>query len=107
VERDALHAEVERLQGQPRHRAWWRGTMAAALVALACIVLVAAVVGVWARRTFLDTGRFVDRAGPLIEEPAVQEALAVRLTEQVMVLVDPRALFEEVLPERGQILPFP
>lgn len=49
-------------------------------MALACIVLVAAVIGIWARRN--------------IEEPAVQEALAARLTEQVMVLVDPEALFE-------------
>jgi hypothetical protein len=76
-------------------------------VVLACIVLVASVVGLWARRNFLDTGRFVDRAGPLIEEPAVQAALSARITEQVMTLVDPEALFEEVLPERGQLLAVP
>jgi hypothetical protein len=107
AERDALRAEVQGLQRQRRHRGWLRRTSAALLVALACIVLVAAVIGIWARRNFLDTDRFVDRAGPLIEEPAVQEALAARLTEQVMVLVDAEALFEEALPERGRILAVP
>ncbi|HSK23148.1 MAG TPA: hypothetical protein VK906_08235, partial [Egicoccus sp.] len=86
---------------------WLRRTVAALLVALACVVLVAAVIGIWARRNFLDTGRFVDRAGPLIEEAAVQQVLAARLTEQLMVLVDPEALFREALPERGQILTVP
>ncbi|HET9611699.1 MAG TPA: hypothetical protein VFP06_18950 [Acidimicrobiales bacterium] len=107
AERDALRAEVEGLRARAQRRGWLRQTVAALLVALACVVLVAAVVGIWARRNFLDTGRFTDRAGPLIEEPAVQAALGARLTEQLMVLVDPEALFEEVLPERGQILAVP
>lgn len=107
AERDALRAEVQSMRGQARRRGWLRQTVAALLVALACVVLVAAVVGIWARRNFLDTDRFVDRAGPLIEEPAVQAALAARLTEQLIVLVDPEALFEEALPERGQILAVP
>lgn len=107
AERDALRTEVEGLRGRARHRGWWRRTAAASLVFLACVVLVTAVVGIWARRNFLDTDRFVDRAGPLIEEPVVQAALAARLTEQVMALVDPEALFEEVLPERGQLLAVP
>ena len=107
AERDALRAEVEGLRAHERSGGWWRRTTAASLVVLACIVLVASVVGLWARRNFLDTPRFVDRAGPLIEEPAVQGALATRLTEQLMVVIDPKALFEEVLPDRGQILATP
>ena len=107
AERDELRAQVDSLQRQDRERGWWRRTVVAALVVLACIVLVASVVGIWARRNFLDTGRFVDRAGPLIEEPAVQEALAFRLTEQLMTLIDPEELFAEALPERGQILAVP
>ena len=107
AERDILRDEVADLRRQKRSRGWMRQTAAALLVALACVVLVASVVGLWARRNFLDTERFVDRAGPLIEEPAVQSALSARLSEQVMALVDPEALFEEVLPERGQILAVP
>jgi hypothetical protein len=107
AERDALRDEVAGLRRRARRTGWLRQTTAALLVALACVVLVASVVGLWARRNFLDTERFVDRAGPLIEEPAVQDALSARLTEQLMVLVDPEALFEEVLPERGQVLAVP
>jgi hypothetical protein len=107
AERDALRAEVENLRDKPKQVRWWRQSTAALLVALACIVLTASVVGLWARRNFLDTGRFVDRAAPLIEEPAVRGALSARLTEQVVTLVDPEALFREALPERGQILAAP
>ena len=107
AERDALRDEVAGLKRQKRRTGWLRQTTAALTVVLACVVLVASVVGLWARRNFLDTDRFVDRAGPLIEEAAVQDALSARLTEQVMTLVDPEALFEEVLPERGQVLAVP
>jgi hypothetical protein len=106
-ERDRLRAEVEGLRTTGSRGGWWRRTSAAFVVALACIVLVASVVGLWARRNFLDNDRFVARAGPLIEEPAVQEALAARVTEQVATLVDPESLFEEALPERGRILAVP
>jgi hypothetical protein len=107
AERDELLAQVETLRHRARRRGWTRRTATVVLVVLACVVLTAAVVGLWARRNFLDSDRFVARAGPLIEEPSVQEALANRVTEQVMTLVDPEALFVEVLPERGRLLAVP
>jgi hypothetical protein len=107
AERDELLVRVETLQRRARLRGWSRRTGTVALVILACVVLTSAVVGLWARRNFLDSDRFVDRAGPLIEEPSVQEALANRVTEQVMTVVDPEALFVEVLPERGRLLAVP
>jgi hypothetical protein len=67
AERDALRDEVAGLKRQKRRTGWLRQTTAALTVVLACVVLVASVVGLWARRNFLDTDRFVDRAGPLIE----------------------------------------
>jgi hypothetical protein len=76
-------------------------------VVLACACFVGAIVGIWARRNFLDTDRFVDRTAPIVEEPAVQNALTERLTDQLMVLIDPRAFFEEALPERGRLLAIP
>ena len=107
AERDALRAELDDLHDRSVRPRWMRQATPALLVALACVVLTVSVVGLWARRNFLDTDRFVDRAGPLIEEPAVRTALATRLTEQVVLLVDPEALFREALPERGQILAAP
>jgi hypothetical protein len=43
----------------------------------------------------------------LVEDPAVQDALAARLTAEVLVLIDPQELFEEALPDRGRILAVP
>jgi hypothetical protein len=77
------------------------------LVVLTCVCLVAATVGIWANRNFLDTDRFVTRVGPLIQEPAVREAVSARIGDQVTALVDVRALLEDALPERGQLLAGP
>jgi len=107
AELDDGHHQRKAPHEQPRRRSWWRSTLVVTLVLLTCVSVVAGVVGVWARRNFLSTGRFVDRVGPLIEEPAVQDALTARLTDQIMTLIDPRGLFEEVLPERGQLLAVP
>ena len=107
AERDELRVQVATLQQRKHERGRWRQLAAGALVILSCLILVASVIGIWARRNFLDTDRFVDRAGPLIEQPSVQEALATRLTDQLMLIVDPEALFAEALPERGQLLAVP
>jgi len=85
----------------------WRRAGVALLVVLSCVTLVGGVVGLWARRNFLDTDRFVERVGPLIDDPAVQTAVSVRVTDQVMRLVDPQALFQDALPERGRVLAVP
>jgi hypothetical protein len=107
AERDELRVQVAALQQRRHERGRLRQLATAALVVLSCLVLVAAVIGIWARRNFLDTDRFVDRAGPLIEQPSVQDALTTRLTDQLMLIVDPEALFAEALPERGQLLAVP
>jgi hypothetical protein len=108
AERDSLQAEVQSLGPRTVAKApWWRRFLVVTLVVLSCLTFLAAVPGVWARRNFLDTDRFVSRAGPLIENPDVQDALSARITNEVMQLVDPRALFVQVLPERGQLLAAP
>ena len=107
AERDELRDQLATMQQRRHDRGRWRQLASAGLVVLASLVLAASVIGIWARRNFLDTDRFVDRAGPLIEQPAVQEALATRLTDQLMLIVDPEALFAEALPERGQLLAVP
>jgi hypothetical protein len=105
MERDQLQSQVSALTEHRRSRV--RSVLAPALVILACVCLVAGVVGVWANRNFLDTDRFVTRVGPLIEEPAVQDAIAARLTDQIVRLVDFEAVLEEALPERGRLLVAP
>jgi hypothetical protein len=65
------------------------------------------VTAVWARRNALNTDRWVRTVGPVAEDVRVQRALGRWITTEVMDVVDPEALFESVLPERGQILAGP
>lgn len=106
AERDAARAELERLRGRPsRHVV--RRVAAGVLVAISCLSFLTGAVGIWAQRSLLDTDVWVDHVGPLAEDPDVQAALSAKITDEVMELVDPQALFEEVLPERGQLLAVP
>jgi hypothetical protein len=70
-------------------------------------VFTVGVTAVWARRNALNTDRWVRTVGPVAEDVRVQRALGRWITTEVMDVVDPDALFESVLPERGQILAGP
>ena len=107
AERDQLRTQVERLEDRSQRGGWWRRASVVALVVIACLAYTLAVPGIWARRNFLNTDRFVDRVGPLIDDPAVQAAVTFRVTEELMTIVKPEELFEEVLPERGRLLAVP
>jgi hypothetical protein len=90
AENERLRAEVERLRssskaargGRLRSVAMW------VLVLLTCVSLVATIVGVWVQRTLASEDRYVALVAPLAADPAVQDALATRLTEQVFVALD-------------------
>jgi hypothetical protein len=90
-----------------RRRSRLRGLLAVLGVVLCCVLLVAASLGVWAKRSFLKTDVFSDRAGGLIDDAGVQSSLSTYLTDQLNQLIDPEAILEEALPGRGQILVVP
>jgi len=71
------------LRGEPG-RLKLRRRLSGLFVFLTVLSLVVTVVGAWARAVALDTDRFVATVGPVIEEPSVQQALSVRLTDRVM-----------------------
>jgi hypothetical protein len=102
---DSLRAQLATTPRRPPGRP--RRIVAAALVVLTVIVFTVAVVGVWARRNALNTDRWVTTVGPIAEDPAVQQALGRWITTEIMGVIDADALFESVLPERGQILAVP
>jgi hypothetical protein len=67
--------EQQRPQRKNRRlRRWFVGVM----IVLSCLMTVAATVAVWARAEVLDTDRWVATVGPLIDEPAVVDALSTR-----------------------------
>lgn len=111
AERDELRDELTRVEVAvpadqvSRHRV--RRVVAVVLVIASCLSFLTGGIGIWASRNFLDTDVWVERTGPLIDDPDVQAVVSTQLTDAVMELVDPQALFEEVLPERGQLLAGP
>jgi hypothetical protein len=74
------------------------------IVALAILVFTATVPAAWARRTALNTDRFVELAGPLADDPAIQQALADKVTDRVMSLLDIDGVVNDLFPERGAVL---
>lgn len=116
AERDAARTELERAEaardaarteaGKPsKHRV--RRVVAVVLVIASCASFLTGGVGLWASRNLLNTDVWLQRTDPLIEDPAVQQAVSREITDSVMQVVDPEALFKEVLPERGQMLAGP
>lgn len=92
-------AELERLRqeaARPRiHRRWWRTLVATLLIGLASLLAPLAVVSVWADRTVTDSDRYVETVAPLIDDAAIQNALADRITLEIFTYVDVRAVTRE------------
>jgi hypothetical protein len=77
------------------------------LVAVGCVLAPISVIGIWARNTLLDSGQYVDTIGPLAEDPAIQEALADRVTIRLFESVDVEAELTEALPPQAEfVVPF-
>lgn len=106
-ERDLLAARVAALEAPRVRRRRLRHQVAAALVAIGVLAFTLSALGWWARRNVADTDVWLERTGPLVEDPAVQAALARWLSDEIIALVDPAELFVEVLPERGRVLAAP
>jgi len=106
-ERDALAARVERLESRRAKRRRLRHIAVALLLVVGILGFTVSAVGWWARRNVADTEIWMQRVGPLAEDPAVQAALGTWLSDEVIQLINPRELFQEVLPERGQLLAVP
>ena len=83
AERDELERRVEVLEARPQRRRRVSRAAAAVCATVAVLTFAVAVPGTWARRTLLDTDRYVATVAPLAGEPAVQEYLARNLTAQL------------------------
>jgi len=89
-------AELERLRAESagfhhdetarpkRRRFSWRAFFATLLIVLGCVLAPVAVVGVWAGNEVSDTGRYVATVEPLIHDPAIQNALTDKITNEIM-----------------------
>lgn len=94
-------AMVER----PRRR--WKGVVSWVLVVLACLLAVLSVVVVFVRNEALDTPTYVSTVTPLAANPAVQVAVAKRVTDRLVAKTDLEAKVNHALPRRAKFLTTP
>jgi hypothetical protein len=88
AELERLRAEKARLRGQgdgPARRQGfsWRTPVSIVLIVLGCILAPVAVLGVWAGNQVSDTGRWVATVEPLIHDPAIQNVLTDKITNEI------------------------
>jgi len=90
AELEHLRAEVTELRSQHAHQAQarrrrlgWRGPVATLLITLGCILAPVSVIAVWTANQVSDTGRFVANVTPLVHDPAIQNALTDKISNQI------------------------
>lgn len=87
----------------------WGARSVAALVIFIIAALLApvALVGHWGHRTVIDSTRYIDTVGPLIEIPEVQDGIATAISDAVIAKVDTKAqvegLLDGILPNNSTI----
>jgi hypothetical protein len=89
-----------RMDGEnPKRRV--RRTFVTLLIILTAIGVAASTTAVWAHQVVFDTDRFVETVGPLIDDPNVQDALAMRLSDAIMTGLDVENRVESTLTSVG------
>lgn len=81
----------------PRRGGWWRGVVVALCLTLLGVLCPLAVVATWARDEVSDTDRYVATVTPLASDPAMQEAIANRITEELTTRVDIRQIIVRIV----------
>jgi hypothetical protein len=84
-------------QGSRETRQRWRTVLAALLVVLACVLAPLSVVAVWTKNQVTNTDRYVRTMAPLASKPAIQNALADRITARIFASIDVKALTNQAV----------
>ena len=84
--------------GLSRGRTW----SVRVLVILGSLVLVLAVLALWISREALDTDTYTTTSSEVLQQPAVQQALARTMVDQLYANVDVAAQLQKVLPKQAQ-----
>src|SRR5689334_12050897 len=95
---DQLRGEVEQLHASTHGRAarFGRWSAATVMVVIAALIFGASVVAVYVRSQLLDTNRYVATVAPLARDPAVQDAITNRLTNEFMTKLDVQGLVQQL-----------
>ncbi len=92
----------ERPRRARRRRFSWRTPVAALLIILGCILAPLSVLGVWTANQVSDTSRYVANVAPLIKDPAIQNALTNKLTNEIVAKIDVKGLTDQAAADLSQ-----
>jgi hypothetical protein len=84
-----------------------RRTLSRALLVAGTLIGILAILAVWVGRQALETDQWTETSSELLEDPAIQTAVAGFLVDQLYANVDVEAQVSEALPERAQPLAGP
>lgn len=101
-EAERLHVKQEQPQPKQRRSGHWRAPLAITAITLGCVLAPVAVIGYWASNEVTNTDRYVQNMAPLISEPAVQGAMAAKITAAITGQLDINARTSSVATELSQ-----
>jgi len=106
AELERLRAERARLRGQGdgptrRQRFSWRTPVSIVLIVLGCLLAPVAVLSVWAGNQVSDTGRWVATVEPLIHDPAIQNVLTDKITNEITSQLNVNGIISQAATETG------
>ncbi len=88
-----------------RHRG--RAITSITLIVIASLLLPLAGMTVWVRNLVLDPSRYVDTVAPLSKDPDVREAVATRVSTEVVAALEVQKRAQSALPKRLKFLAAP
>lgn len=112
---ERLRARVAELEGElaaagapppsrttaARRSIWW-AISSAVLITLACVLAPLSVTSVWASTQVSDTEQYVQTVAPLAKDPAVQAAIAEKVSSAVLEYIDVETLTTDLLQTLAQ-----
>lgn len=79
----------------------WRTSLSVIVGILACITLLASMIGIWTYRTVFNTDAWVARVGDLPTNPQVADALATKVTDELFASAGVEQRVAGALPEKA------
>jgi len=80
-----------------RRRRTGRWTAATVCLIVGCLLLPVGAVALWARTILFNTDRYVETVAPLARDPAVQDAVADRITAEVFAAIDLAGYTDQII----------
>ena len=105
AEGEARRAEAAEPRGRRRaggHRFSWRTPVAALLIILGCVLAPLSVLGVWTASQVSDNSRYVANVTPLIKDPAIQNALTNKITNEIVAKINVKGLTDQAAADLSQ-----